>query len=92
MLLPLTTFAETETRVESGDELEIVSIHANQCADCPTLGMTMADVEAKYGAPLEQRDAVGEPPISRWVFEGFTVYFERQYVLHSVVNRKKKPQ
>jgi hypothetical protein len=29
--------------------------------------------------------AVGEPPISRWEYTGYTVYFEHDLVLHSVI-------
>jgi hypothetical protein len=53
----------------------------------PTKGMTMAQVEQRFGAPLNRLDPVGVPPITRWVYDRFTVYFENQYVIHSVVNR-----
>lgn len=53
----------------------------------PKKGMTMAQVESRFGAPKDRRGAVGEPPISRWVYPEFTVYFEHSHVIHSVVNR-----
>lgn len=53
--------------------------------ETPRRGMRMADVEARFGAPESRTPAVGEPPISRWEYAGFTVYFERDIVLHSVV-------
>lgn len=53
----------------------------------PMKGMTMAQVEQRFGAPLNRLDPVGIPPITRWVYDRFTVYFEHQYVIHSVVNR-----
>lgn len=56
--------------------------------EVPVRGMTKQQVEARFGAPLERIPAVGEPPISRWVYPDYTVYFEHQYVLHSV--RKKQ--
>jgi len=28
---------------------------------------------------------VGKPPISRWEYPGFVVYFEHEHVIHSVV-------
>ncbi len=56
--------------------------------DLPVKGMSMHQVEAKFGAPQEKIPAVGEPPISRWVYPDYTVYFERQYVLHTVLKRK----
>lgn len=56
--------------------------------DLPSRGMTMQQVEARFGAPQEVKPAVGEPPITRWVYKDFIVYFEHQYVLHSVLTRK----
>ena len=53
--------------------------------EVPSRGMTMDKVEEMFGTPREKVPAVGEPPISRWVYSGFTVYFEHQYVLHSVI-------
>jgi hypothetical protein len=50
----------------------------------PSRGMTMSAVEAKFGAPVAKRDAVGSPPITRWEYAGFIVVFERDRVLHSV--------
>lgn len=56
--------------------------------DLPVRGMNKQQVEARFGAPLEKIPAVGEPPISRWVYADYTVYFEHQYVIHTVLKRK----
>lgn len=53
----------------------------------PTQGMSMTQVEQKYGAPESKVAAVGEPPISRWVYPEFSVFFEYDKVIHSVVKR-----
>jgi hypothetical protein len=53
-------------------------------ADRPSRGMSMETVEAKFGAPAKRVPAVGQPPISRWEYPGFVVYFEHHLVLHSV--------
>jgi hypothetical protein len=53
----------------------------------PTRGMTMNRVESRFGAPERRIAAVGEPPISRWEYPGFIVYFEYDKVLHSVATR-----
>jgi hypothetical protein len=45
----------------------------------------MEKVEAQFGAPSERLPAVGEPPITRWKYPGFEVYFEHQLVIHTVV-------
>lgn len=51
----------------------------------PGRGMKMADVEARFGAPLEKGQAVGKPPITRWTYPEFYVVFERDIVLHAVL-------
>jgi len=51
----------------------------------PTRGMTMDQVSSKFGDPASKVPAVGNPPISRWEYPGFIVYFERDHVIHSVV-------
>ena len=50
----------------------------------PVRGMSMDAVQAKWGQPLTQRGAVGEPPISRWEYGDFIVFFEYQRVIHAV--------
>lgn len=52
----------------------------------PGHGMTMTQVEEKFGAPLEKSPEVGDPPINRWIYNNFTVYFEYQYVINAVTN------
>jgi hypothetical protein len=51
----------------------------------PTRGMTMDQVAGKFGAPATKIPAVGQPPISRWEYPGFVVYFEHEHVIHSVI-------
>jgi hypothetical protein len=47
----------------------------------------MATVFARYGEPQETKAAVGDPPISRWVYPAYTVYFEYETVLDVVIHR-----
>jgi hypothetical protein len=51
----------------------------------PARGMSMDKVEAAFGAPANRVAAVGNPPITRWEYPGFVVFFENSIVLHSVV-------
>ena len=53
----------------------------------PTRGMTQAKVEADYGSPQNARQAVGEPPITRWEYANFVVFFEYDRVIHAVTKR-----
>ena len=50
----------------------------------PARGLTMAAVEAKFGAPQTRHDAVGSPPITRWDYAGFSVFFEKDRVIDAV--------
>jgi len=53
----------------------------------PTRGMSQESVQANYGSPQSSSAAVGEPPISRWDYAGFVVFFEHDKVIHSVTKR-----
>jgi hypothetical protein len=54
-------------------------------ADRPHRGSTMTQVESQYGAPTNRHAAVGTPPITRWDYPQFSVYFENDRVLHAVL-------
>jgi len=54
----------------------------------PTNGMTMTKVEEKFGAPQEVLEAVGDPPITTWVYERYSVYFEYDKVIHTVLHQE----
>ncbi len=50
-------------------------------------GMTQTRVESEYGPPVAVTAAVGEPPITRWEYHNFVVYFEYDRVIHAVAKR-----
>ena len=50
----------------------------------PNRGMSMETVESRWGAPVTKRSAVGDPPITRWEYPNFVVYFEYRNVIHAV--------
>jgi hypothetical protein len=58
---------------------------------CPARGMTMQKVEAKFGAPAERHPTVGTPSITRWDYQSFSVFFENDRVIHSVVTAGPAP-
>lgn len=64
-----------------GNSIEV----AKPAFPTPTRGMTMAEVARRFGEPRKKLPAVGKPPITRWQYRGYTVYFEFQYVIDSVV-------
>lgn len=50
----------------------------------PVRGLTMDAVENKLGRPARVVGGVGQPPITRWVYPEYTIYFEYQHVVHAV--------
>jgi len=50
----------------------------------PHRGLSMDQVRAKFGEPLMTKAAVGSPPITRWEYQGYVVYFEHNLVITSV--------
>jgi len=55
----------------------------------PTRGMTMDAVLTEFGEPVARKKPVGEPPITRWEYAEFIVNFERSWVIHSAIKRKR---
>lgn len=72
------------------ETLSIINQPANSAEGVlrPARGLTQQQVESRFGSPLEKMAPVGEPPISRWVYDKYTVYFEGNYVIHSAVHHK----
>lgn len=54
----------------------------------PDRGMTQDAVRKQFGNPNSQVAPVGNPPISRWVYDDFTVYFEGRFSIHAVQHAK----
>jgi len=56
----------------------------------PERGLTMTQVESRYGEPSQRHAPVPpkgnwpKPPIIRWDYVDFSVFFERDKVIHSV--------
>lgn len=71
--------------IASADELKMTQAPQASDANQPARGMSMDKVEARFGAPTNRVPAIGDPPITRWEYPGFVVYFEHNLVLHSVV-------
>jgi len=53
----------------------------------PTRGMSQTKVESKYGSPASIKAPVGDPPITRWEYADFVVFFEHDKVIHAVLKR-----
>ncbi len=65
-----------------------VSPETARPAGMPARGSTMDQVKKAYGPPLQIIGPSGEvtkthPPITRWVYKDYIVYFENDRVIHS---------
>lgn len=57
---------------------------ASATLSMPVRGQSMSQIERQHGAPAERFAAVGQPPITRWVYPTMIVYFEYEHVVHAV--------
>ena len=71
----------------NAETVKIDGMSAGSSGAHPSRGMTQASVESKYGSPVSATSPVGEPPITRWEYAGFVVFFEYDKVIHAVVKR-----
>jgi hypothetical protein len=66
-------------------------VQEEKSMNLPARGLSMAQVEKQYGAPLRKLaprggDSARHPTINRWEYSNFIVYFENSHVIHSVLN------
>lgn len=60
--------------------------------EMPAQGLSRDEVIARFGTPDYELPPVGKPAITRWVYDGFTVYFENRTVIHAVRTQSKHAQ
>lgn len=67
---------------------EVLRIPISQQGDSsikvPSYGERQAQVLEQFGEPRARHASVGQPPITRWDYPNFSVYFERTTVINSV--------
>ena len=82
-MLPMVVMAQDTPIPQNKDEVSTVGI-------MPHRGMTMEQVKQSFGEPIKTIAPVGKPPISRWVYDGFIVYFEDGHVIHALATADGK--
>ncbi len=93
------SLAQDQDRSATGDRIEFVEPAPEAMSPPPALprrGSSMAQVEREFGTPRQKHPPAGggrpqHPPITRWDYDGFSVFFERSHVLHSVVQGAPAP-
>ena len=82
LLASLATFAGLATAETIVVDEQVMVREAN--VETPARGMTMRAVEERFGQPANRHTTVGQPPITRWDYAGFSVFFEHDKVIHAV--------
>ena len=93
---PLATFAQS-----APDEVPQIEVITGSSAPAtspilPTKGMNKSAVVARYGQPTTKRAPVGgssrfQPPITRWDYDGYSVFFEYDHVVDTVQRGNPAP-
>ena len=73
--------------------LDGIEVDRQSSSERPRAGMSMTQVESSYGSPSQRHAAVGgatvdHPPITRWDYPSFSVYFEHDRVIHAVARHQ----
>ena len=71
----------------SADVLLIEEVRQAERMDVPANGISMDDVRARFGDPSSKNAAVGDPPITRWDYDSWSVYYEYGLVLFTVLHK-----
>ena len=71
------------------DVLLIEEVRQAGNMDVPENGLSTTDVRTRFGEPATIHAAVGDPPITRWDYGQWSVYFEYDLVLFTVVHKDK---
>lgn len=85
-LLLITTFATQAQTLE----IPLGEQGDTQLTALPQTGESRRSVLERFGLADEEHAPVGQPPITRWDYREFSVYFEYDHVVNSV--RHHRPQ
>jgi len=90
MVLALTLVFSTglaQLGIAQADVLLIEEVRQSERMNLPVNGMSRDEVYARFGEPVSKRAAVGDPPITRWNYASWSVYFEFEWVLFTVLHK-----
>lgn len=95
-LSALPTAAQAAADTQVSQTLPGVTAVAPLPAVLPHRGQSMQAISKQYGEPRIRHAAAGgdtplHPPITRWDYDGFSVYFEHTHVITTVVPSQPTP-
>jgi hypothetical protein len=77
----------TAVSAANADVLLIDEVRQADAMALPSNGMDKDKVLARFGQPAQMHEPVGDPPITRWDYERWSVYFEYDLVLYTVLEK-----
>lgn len=88
-LLALSLLLSAPTLAKA-DVLAMPQGSSHEAVSMPQKGSTMKAVQQQFGSPEKKYAAVGggskrQPPITRWDYAAFSVFFEHGHVIDAVV-------
>lgn len=84
LIVLLVTAVNTVTA--KADVLLIEQVERAKSMQLPANGLSKQQVTQRWGEPMQQYAAVGEPPITRWRYADYSVYFEYDRVISAVLH------
>ena len=75
------------TGLAQADVLLIEEVRQSERMNLPVNGISRDEVQARFGEPVSRLAAVGDPPITRWNYPSWSVYFEYELVLFTVLHK-----
>lgn len=94
--LLLATLALGTATALQAETLSVPETPAANAANLPQRGVSQAAVLKSFGEPQTRHSAVGggsaqQPPITRWDYAGYSVFFENDHVVDVVVKDAPAP-
>lgn len=86
LLVASAAFLSPVTAVNA-DVLLIEEVRQAERMQLPVNGMNKNDVRSRFGDPSQTHAPVGDPPITRWDYAQWSVYFEYDLVLFTVLKK-----
>ena len=91
LILATGIFCATLSSVAQAEQIQVpISQQGNSQIQAPQRGNSQQLVLSQYGEPVQRHASVGQPPITRWDYQDFSVYFEHQTVINSVKRHNPK--
>src|SRR5689334_15771692 len=95
-LLLTTAGAQAQGDTVTTGDPDTVIVESSPAIHVPSKGMTKAAVARDFGEPSSRRRSVGgasrqQPPITRWDYGDFSVFFEYDHVVDAVQRDNPAP-